>query len=269
MVATIVDNIAYETRLEHAVAPTYIGMDRVLATKSPKTRSLGQEGPSAMVARALRQGITRGELSPNERLVEADLASRYGVSRAAVRTALLELDKEGLVEREKSRGARVRSITLAEAIEIAEVRAAVEALCAAKAAKRASPDDIRELRRIITEMKRAHSQVDLLGYSELNRKLHLCIRQISHHSTAATIVEQLRNQSMRQSFRIALLPGRTKVSLREHEAIVTAIAAHDPDVAEVEMRGHLNSVIDALHQLKSASAETVTNRIKPITDDGR
>lgn len=206
------------------------------------------EGPR-IVADALRSAIIKGELSPNERLVEADLVAQYGVGRAAVRSALLELEKEGLIEREQSRGARVRSITVGEAVEIAEARMVNEALCAAKAAQRATDEEIAELGQIVAEMRRLHSAGDLLGYSELNHTLHQRIRQYSRHSTAASIVEQLRNQSVRQNFRIALLPGRTAVSLREHEAIVDAIAERDSSAAETAMQAHLRSVIEALQQL--------------------
>src|SRR6185312_6428453 len=86
----------------------------------------------------LREAITRGSLMPNERLIEADLAGLYRVNRAHVRTALAMLDQEGLVVREKNRGARVRAIADAEALEIAETRLALEALVARQAATRAT-----------------------------------------------------------------------------------------------------------------------------------
>ncbi len=82
----------------------------------------------------LRDAIVSGEYAPNQRLIEADLSASFGASRASVRTALLELSAEGLVDRLPNRGSRVRAIPLAEAIEILEVRMGLEGLCAAKAA---------------------------------------------------------------------------------------------------------------------------------------
>ena len=73
---------------------------------------------------------------PNQRLVEADLSDQFEASRASVRAALAELTNEGLVERVQNRGARVRAVSLAEAVEITEVRMVVEGLCATKAAER-------------------------------------------------------------------------------------------------------------------------------------
>src|SRR3569623_1523051 len=88
------------------------------------------------VTSRLREAITRGTLMPNERLVEADLAGQYRVNRAHVRTALAMLDQEGLVVRERNRGARVRASSDAEAREIAGTRLAIEAMVARQAAER-------------------------------------------------------------------------------------------------------------------------------------
>src|SRR5213078_2286572 len=93
------------------------------------------DGRRSAVA-AIRDAIVHGEFVPNQRLVEADLSEQFEASRATVRSALVELANEGLVERVQNRGARVRAVSLAEAIEITEVRMALEGLCAAKAAER-------------------------------------------------------------------------------------------------------------------------------------
>jgi len=96
--------------------------------------TIGSPGAGRSVVEALRDAIVDGEFAPNQRLVEADLSERFGASRGSIRTALLELGAEGLVERVQNRGARVRAVSLAEAIEITEVRMVLEGLCAAKAA---------------------------------------------------------------------------------------------------------------------------------------
>ena len=88
----------------------------------------------AVVVDAVRDGIMRGRFAPGQRLPEADLVALYDASRGAVRAALAQLENEGIVERERNRGARVRPISLEEAVEITEARAVVEGLCAAKAA---------------------------------------------------------------------------------------------------------------------------------------
>jgi DNA-binding GntR family transcriptional regulator len=198
------------------------------------------------VLAAIRDAIVKGEFAPNQRLVEADLSEQFGASRAAVRSALFELTNEGLVERVQNRGARVRAVTLDEAIEISEVRMAVEGLCAAKAAERVTDEQITELRALGTEMRTAVTEGHVLRYSELNQTLHLRIRQISGQSTASGVLERLRAQNVRHQFRLALVPGRPNVSLPEHLAIIDEICARAPEAAERAARRHLLSVIDAL-----------------------
>src|SRR4051794_1325797 len=109
--------------------------------------------PSEEAYERLRQGIMRGDVSPGQRLVEADLVEALGVSRAVVRTTLTRLAHAGLVEKELNRGARVRTVSEEEAVEITQVRSVLEALAARQAAERATKKDITELRAILTEMK--------------------------------------------------------------------------------------------------------------------
>ena len=192
-----------------------------------------------------------GEFAPNQRLVEADLSERFGASRGSIRTALLELGAEGLVERVQNRGARVRAVSLAEAIEITEVRMALEGLCAAKAATRLTEDDRDRLRGIGTAMQEAVRSGDLLGYSELNRQLHALIRTLGGQSTAQAILERLRGQNVRHQFRLALHPGRAAVSLPQHLEIIEALCAGEAEAAEAAVRRHLHSVIETLPEVST------------------
>ncbi|TDD78954.1 GntR family transcriptional regulator [Actinomadura darangshiensis] len=198
------------------------------------------------VAAAIREGIARGDFAPNQRLVEADLAELFGASRSGVRSALIELTNEGLVERVQHRGARVRAVTLDEAVEISEVRMAVEGLCAAKAAERVTDEEIAALRSLGDAMRAAVADGHVLRYSALNKSLHQRIVEISGQETAAGVLRRLRAQAVRFQFRLALVPGRPNVSLAEHLAIIDEICAHSPNAAEQAARRHLESVINAL-----------------------
>lgn len=205
------------------------------------------------VVDAIREAIVSGDFAPNQRLVEADLSAQFTASRAGVRSALLELANEGLVERVQNRGARVRAVSLDEAVEISEVRMALEGLCAAKAAERITAEEIRELKAIGKDMRKAVSGGDVLGYSQLNQMLHRRVREISGQSTATRVLDRLRAQSVRHQFKLAMHPGRPAVSLPEHLAIIDGVCAHDPEAAERAARVHLLSVIDALREVDKAS----------------
>lgn len=197
----------------------------------------------------LRLAIVHGELAPGQRLVEADLAERYGGSRGAVREAIVLLENEGLVTRQRNRGASVRPVSLQEAIEITEVRAVVEGLCAAKAAEQSTPADRRKLKAIGTAMQKAVKQNDVVAYSNTSQEAHLYIREMAKQQTASGVLDRLRYQSVRYQFSVAMLPARPATGVREHLDIIEAVVSRSPELAERTMRSHLTSVIGALRQL--------------------
>ena len=139
------------------------------------------------VTDVIREAIIRGDYAPNQRLIEADLSTAFSASRATVRTALLELAGEGLVERLPNRGSRVRAISVDEAIEILEVRIGVEGLCAAKTAARLSDEDAAALADLRTRMIESVAEGDLVEYSRLHLSLDVRLRELSHHATASEI----------------------------------------------------------------------------------
>jgi DNA-binding GntR family transcriptional regulator len=206
------------------------------------------------VTDVIRDAIIRGEFAPNQRLIEADLRATFSTSRARVRTALLELAGEGLIEHLPNRGARVRAISLDEAIEILEVRIGVEGLCAAKAAAVISDDDAAALGRLRADMLESVADGDLVEYSRLNRFLDLRVRELSRHTTASDVLARLHAQSVRHQFKLSSRPQRAKVSVLEHAAIIDAIIAREPEAADQAVRAHLLNVIDALREFASREA---------------
>ncbi|HZR43015.1 MAG TPA: GntR family transcriptional regulator [Ktedonobacteraceae bacterium] len=200
----------------------------------------------------LREAIMKEELLPNERLIEMDLAQSLGAGRAAIRTALARLEQEGLVQRERYRGARVRLISETEAIEILEVRAALESLAVRYAALNATPEDCDTLWTLLAEQRHRIDEGDLLGSSEVNARLHQTLLRLAHHTTATRLLDMLKPQNVRFQYRTILVPGRPESSHQEHRAIVEAVTNHDPDRAEQAMRLHLSHVAEALKQARAA-----------------
>jgi DNA-binding GntR family transcriptional regulator len=207
----------------------------------------GETGRQAALA-SLRRAIGDGDMVPGQRLVESELAELFGVTRASLRAALIDLTAAGLVERVPNRGARVRLVSVAEAVAITECRMVLEGLCAAKAAELATGKEIAELRALGEDMRRAVADGEPMKYSALNRTLHTRVREIAAQPVAAELLERLQGQLVRHQFRLALRPGRPARSLAEHLAIVTAIAERDPAGAEEAARAHLRGVIAALSE---------------------
>lgn len=211
-------------------------------TSAPREGQAGQEA----ALDALRDAILNGDVVPGQRLVEPELAEAFGVTRASVRAALIDLTAEGLVERIPYRGARVRVVTIEEAVAITECRVVLEGLCAAKAAENATGDQIDALRELGARMRAAVDDGEPMKYSAYNRELHRMVLEIAAQPVATELLQRLHGQIVRHQFRLALRAGRPQVSLPEHLAIIDAIGGRDPVAAEQAARAHLVSVIEAL-----------------------
>jgi DNA-binding GntR family transcriptional regulator len=172
-----------------------------------------------------------------------------------VRTALTRLEQEGLVIREPHRGARVRRVTLDEAVEIVEARTVLEAMAARYAAARATAEELAGMRAVLVEMEGRLATGDLLGYSERNAHLHRQILAASRHRIAQRLVGGLKAQIVRYQFRTVFVPGRPEQSVAEHRHIIESIAARDEEAAEAAMREHLSHVTTAIRRTAAAQAD--------------
>jgi len=197
---------------------------------------------------ALRGAIITGALQPNERLVEDQLAQSLGVGRAAVRNALIRLEQERLIEHERNRGARVRLVSVDEALEILEARRALEALTAGRAAEQVTKAEARTLRGALADMHALLDKGDLIAASDANAAFHRQIVEIARNETVKRLLHSLNSQMVRFQYRTILVPKRAGRSYEEHSAIVEAVCAGDARGAERAMRRHLTNVEAALRQ---------------------
>ncbi|MBQ0855547.1 GntR family transcriptional regulator [Streptomyces sp. BH-SS-21] len=204
----------------------------------------------------LRQAILLGELAPGQRLLEPEFAERLTVTRNSVRAALLDLAAQGLVERVLNQGARVKVITVKEAVAITECRMALEGLCAARAATAATAAQIDELDDMNARMAAAVTDGDLVSYTELNRQMHGQWISLAGPHPSGDLLARLNAQLIRHHFQLALRPGRPQQSLREHQAVIDGIRARDPRAAETAARAHIAGVIQSLRDSAQPTAPT-------------
>jgi DNA-binding GntR family transcriptional regulator len=197
---------------------------------------------------ALREAIVRGDIAPNARLVETELATAYEMSRGAVRTALIRLEQEGLVARQPHKGARVRQVSDEEAVEILQARAVLEGLAVRLTAQRIDDAGAARLEACLARHGELLEMGDLLGASDANADLHAALLELSGHGTAVRLIRALNSQTVRYQYRTILIPGRSAASVEEHAAIVEAVLAGDADGAERAMRAHLFRVAEAVER---------------------
>ena len=197
---------------------------------------------------ALREAIVRGDIAPEARLVESEISTNFSMSRGAVRTALIRLEEEGLVVREPHRGARVRKVSDAEAVEILQARAVLEGLAVRVTAERIDDEGAARLQALLARHRELLEGGDLLGASDANADLHAALLELSGHGTARRLIRALNSQTVRYQYRTILIPGRPAASVAEHTAIVAAVVAGRAEEAEAAMRSHLFNVAQAVQR---------------------
>lgn len=201
------------------------------------------------VVEEVRQRIVRGDLVPGQRLVEAELCELINASRGTVRTALMDLEHEGLVERIANRGARVRVVPLAEALHIVEVRLAVETLCVAHAAQRITDEGIAQLRALAAELQEREHEGDVEGYAELTRTLFETYVAMAEQPVASEVLMRLRARNTRHRYRLTFRKDRAKVSLPYWLALIDAICARDPEGAKEALRLQSENITESMKAL--------------------
>lgn len=203
-----------------------------------------------LVAR-LRADLRAGVYQPGQRLVEPELAERYGSPRSAVRAALLVLTGERLVERTPHQSARVRTLTLDEAIELAEVRGILEPLAAQRAA--ACPDEDKAvLTSLFDEMGTSSGRVDDPRYVDLSNRFHDQLSRVCGQHAISRYLDELRNLPIHTMFPTASDPGLDEGhTVEHHRAILEAILDGDGARARRAMIDDLTPDVRALLSIRN------------------
>lgn len=207
-----------------------------------KVRTSGSETSGGVSVNAdvydqLCADIAEGVFESGASLAETALAARYGTSRTPVREALRRLEQDGLVERGE-RGMRVRVRSPEEILEIYEVRIPMEETAAAVAAQRHTEFDLIRLRRAQAAMSAAES-TDPVTMAAANRAVHEAIWVAGHNGTLFDLLTRLNNHLTRYPATTLTEPGRWEEALKEHDAIIDAIAARDTAQAAKLARSHM------------------------------
>jgi DNA-binding GntR family transcriptional regulator len=199
----------------------------------------------------IEAAIIEGKLLPGQKLDEQVLAAKFKVSRTPVREALRLLASTGLVEKRPRLGAVVATLTLPRLIEMFQVMAELEGLCARLAARRITPEEKRRLEASHHACRRAVEADDPESFYAGNKTFHETIYAASRNHFLDESTRALRNQIAPHRRYITYQPGRMADSIGEHEAVMQAIAGGDGERAAALMRQHVNILGDNLVDLIS------------------
>ncbi|MCA2012795.1 GntR family transcriptional regulator [Cereibacter sphaeroides] len=182
--------------------------------------------------------IRAGGLVPGDRLLEADLAKRLGISRTPVREAIRQLEADGLVVHVPRVGAAVRSLDPGEVTELYEMRGVLEGTAARLAARAASDVEIEELGAINAEMAAARG--DPARLYELNRQFHAALLDAARNRYLARSVAGLQKTLYLLGPTTLEEDSRAVSAVDEHEGVLAALRQRDEQGAELAMRRHVS-----------------------------
>ena len=216
---------------------------------------LQQHSLTTLVLRELERQIVSGELAAGTKLNEADLAAQWRVSRGPVREAFRALEQSGLVRTEKNRGVFVRQLSLEEANDIYEVRAALDALIGRLAAQRIRPEQMTHLRDLIKRMQAAGRARDVDAYFPLNIEFHEALAQAAGNKALLGNYRRIVNElNLYRRETLKRNAANIPISTRDHEAIVNAVDKGDAALAERLLYEHVINSRERLHQALQSPA---------------
>ncbi|MFE7191693.1 GntR family transcriptional regulator [Kitasatospora sp. NPDC057541] len=186
----------------------------------------------------LRERIIEGEYPAGRRLVERELAETMGVSRVPVREAMQRLEAEGFLTVQARRGAVVAEFGPADAEHFFAVRESLEALAASLAAVHATPAGLKNLERILARTRRAAENGRLRETVGLNADFHRAIVELSGNPLLQDMMAPLDGR-LRRLFRLTSGPESSTPMCTEHEQLLAAIRARDPEAAADLARRHV------------------------------
>jgi DNA-binding GntR family transcriptional regulator len=222
---------------------------------------LGEPGPERIehktlhdrVYEALLRLIAEGALQPGAQLDEQSLSDRLGVSRTPVRGAIARLSQEGLVVNLPYRGAFVRRYSAAELDGLYQVRAALEALAARRAAARLSREELDTIGAILDECAQALEAGNLAAYGQADARFHRALAEASGNPILVETLDSLRLRVQVMRDLANRNPGLRDRTARERPLILDALERRDGEAAAALLEAHIESVRQTvLRQLTAA-----------------
>lgn len=197
-----------------------------------------------IVYEQLKMQILTGKIIPGTRMMEVELAEEMGVSRTPVREAIRKLEKEGLVTIEPRRGAYASDISVKDMVDTLEVREDLEALAAALAAERMTPEQLEELQRIASGYTEAIKNSDTEKIISFDELFHKHIVSCSGNKTLMQISETVQELALR--FRYLYYDDFSRYANMpvEHKQIIDAITSGDAETAKETADSHVKRLKD-------------------------
>ena len=201
--------------------------------------------------------IVNGSMVPGQRLDEMVLAKKYGVSRTPVREAIRALTAIGLVQNTGKQGSQVAKLSISMIIEMFELMAVLEGMCAQLAARRATKNELLEMKKTHQLLEKTFEKGNHKEFYNVNLQFHDQLYSASHTQYLAEETLRLRRRLSPYRMRVTFQPGRMSSTLKEHNKILTAINKGESELAKNEAISHLRLIGNDLEDfIASVSSST-------------
>ena len=201
--------------------------------------------------------IVNGSMVPGQRLDEMVLAKKYGVSRTPVREAIRALIAIGLVQNTGKQGSQVAKLSISMLIEMFELMAVLEGMCAQLAARRATKNQLLEMKKTHQLLEKTFEKGTHKEFYNVNLQFHDQLYNASHTQYLAEETLRLRRRLSPYRMRVTFQPGRMNSTLEEHNKILIAIKKGESELAKNEAISHLRLIGNDLEDfIASVSSST-------------
>ena len=201
--------------------------------------------------------IVNGSMVPGQRLDEMVLAKKYGVSRTPVREAIRALIAIGLVQNAGKQGSQVAKLSISMLIEMFELMAVLEGMCAQLAARRATKNQLFEMQKTHELLEKTFEKGTHKEFYNVNLQFHDLLYNASHTQYLAEETLRLRRRLSPYRMRVTFQPGRMNSTLEEHNKILIAIKKGESELAKNEAISHLRLIGNDLEDfIASVSSST-------------
>jgi DNA-binding GntR family transcriptional regulator len=216
----------------------------------------------------VHERIVAGQVAPGEWLRQEEIASQLGVSQTPVREALDMLVSVGLAERVPYRGVRVPALTAEDIVDAYVLRLVLERPVAHLAALNISPGALDELYAIMKQSRPLVRLQEMSQHRQLNKRFHLAVARASGNTLLMKLYEMVSNlfpdwRLYEYMFRHPeLLENSLEREAGEHQAIVDALASHDPELAVQQVVTHIKNLSTELVEFLYVPAQLLSEKEK-------
>ena len=188
------------------------------------------------ILETIRDAIIAGTLKPGEKVAEPELAERFGISRTPIREAFRQLESEGYLTVFPRKGAVVASFSQRDVEEFYAIKSILEGYAARRACENLTPRDLDKLQSINAKLLHLAEGVDIKNFFKVHNDFHEMFLKAADNEKLYDMITNLVGKFQRLRIASLSLPGRMRISVQEHEKIIEAFRAKNPDLAEKLVR---------------------------------